>query len=1288
MQKDKRVYLAVLVISIATVAAVVLGQFRILQLPSVAWRTDVSSIRELEYLPAGPVRLKGIVTYVDVTNRRFWLQDESGGISIPRDESATNLRTGQMVFVEARKTRPYDPVIGFASLGLTESRVTILQSGRTLPAPAAATATNFPEKDKSGVRISITGVLHHVTPDGNAGMILLFGESGQELRAIVPQSKQDLTPWINSTVRFTGVAEAQLDPGGSAATKYVWVASESDTQLLDRPHDPPPLVSVRTLYQTIRDDKGFRLRLRGQVVKGGQFDSLVVQDGWGAVTCRGDQHLSKFAPGTPVEVNGFPVLAGLRIDLTHIQVTEVPHFQAVSNQNGRTLSLTNISSVRRLTEEEADKALPVKLTGVITSNDEDWRQLFLQDSTGGIFVKYSTAPSSFSRGQEVTVTGLTNAGDFAPVIVGATVRTIGKSRLPKPIAMSSEAWSGSMDCLLAEVSGVVHPLAPHQNPQHLTFDLYTSFGPVHVMTGPGFADIGYLKKLEDSTVTVRGISTVIFNSRKQLIGLQLVVAQKTDVTVVATGSESPFAMPVISVNKLLRFTPGINFDHRVRVNGSVTMVGNGFLYVQDQTGGSRVEANTAGLRLDDYVDVAGYASAGGYSPMLTNALVEIRQHNVPMAVQKITSESMGDGKLDSQLVSIEGTVVRVVSSPDTATLVLRSGGRTFDAVLYVLNSNEVVRLPREGSGIRVTGIYSAQVGSSTVYLLLAKDRVGGKVIIRSAEDIRVLRPAPWWTLQRTVLVLAGIVLGLGVSLGWTRVLRRRVRQQSEALRKAKEKNDAVRELADAIQDVTHNKRFTSRVEVKGENEIALLSTEFNQMLHELQLREIAKSQAEAKLQQQALTDELTGLPNRRLLSDRLQQVLEMAKRDSRILGLLYIDLDGFKLVNDSLGHTVGDMLLGRVAERLRSRIRKSDTLARLGGDEFTVILTRLHAKEGAALVADTLLQVLAEPFSIENHEITIGASIGVSMFPENGADAVELLQQADSAMYAAKRNGKNRVMYFTPELGTSVRERLNLENQLRSALVKGEIHVYYQPEFDVATRRLVRFEALARWFHPTIGNIPPDKFIPIAEESGLIIPLGTFVLEQACREAATWQTVAESPVQVAVNVSTIQFRRESFVDEVATALRLSGLKPELLQIELTESIMLDGTERAANTMRRLSKMGVSIAVDDFGTGYSCFSYLPRLPFNTLKIDRTFVRELGRRPEMRAMIESLVTLAHNLNMQVVVEGIETHEQLHAIETLGGNEVQGFLLGRPTPDPKAVLASYGNIVNSVLSKHAAP
>jgi EAL domain-containing protein (putative c-di-GMP-specific phosphodiesterase class I) len=299
------------------------------------------------------------------------------------------------------------------------------------------------------------------------------------------------------------------------------------------------------------------------------------------------------------------------------------------------------------------------------------------------------------------------------------------------------------------------------------------------------------------------------------------------------------------------------------------------------------------------------------------------------------------------------------------------------------------------------------------------------------------------------------------------------------------------------------------------------------------------------------------------------------------------------------------------------------------------------------------------------------------VFPRDAADPTTLLQQADSAMYAAKSSGKNQVRWFTPDLRSSVRERLSLDNELRGAIARKEIHLYYQPEFEVSTQRLRRFEALARWTHRTLGVIPPAKFIPVAEESGQIVALGAYLMEQACSEAVKWQTPDGRPIQVAVNVSSLQFKRPTFVDEVTAILNRTGLRPELLQIELTESIMLTGIERAAATMNRLRGLGVSLAIDDFGTGYSCLSYLPRLPFDTLKIDRSFVRELESNSGVQAIVSLLVSLAHSLNMQVVVEGVQTKRQLEMIRELNGNEVQGFLLGRPTPDPQSVIRTGENV-----------
>ena len=516
--------------------------------------------------------------------------------------------------------------------------------------------------------------------------------------------------------------------------------------------------------------------------------------------------------------------------------------------------------------------------------------------------------------------------------------------------------------------------------------------------------------------------------------------------------------------------------------------------------------------------------------------------------------------------------------------------------------------------------------------------------------------------RNQLFMLAAVLLVLAIGIGGVSglFLQRRILQP-------------ISDLSMAMKIVGAENAYNARVSIPGNDEIAGLGRGFNAMLAELERREAEKIEFEAKLEFEAYNDALTGLPNRRLFAERLAHTLALAERGKLTVAMLYIDLDGFKLVNDSLGHSIGDSLLVEVAERFTARVRKSDTLARIGGDEFTVLLSSLHVKEEAMIVARNLLDALALPFHIEGHQLTIGASIGISIYPENAEDGSNLMQQADSAMYAAKRNGRNQAMYFTPDLGTSVRERLNLENLLREALDQHQIYLDYQPEFDVSSGKLARFEALARWKHPTLGVISPEKFIPVAEECGMIVPLGAFVLEQACIEPLKWQSIAPYPVQVAVNVSSIQFGRATFADEVAETLLKTGLSPECLQLELTESIMIDGIPDTAANMKKLKELGVSFAIDDFGTGYSCLSYLPSLPFDALKIDRSFVRSCDSSVEGRMLVQSLISLAQNIGLRVIVEGVETREQLSVIRKLGGDEMQGYLLGRPNSDPASTILS---------------
>ena len=423
--------------------------------------------------------------------------------------------------------------------------------------------------------------------------------------------------------------------------------------------------------------------------------------------------------------------------------------------------------------------------------------------------------------------------------------------------------------------------------------------------------------------------------------------------------------------------------------------------------------------------------------------------------------------------------------------------------------------------------------------------------------------------------------------------------------------------------------------------------------------------AERELSYQALHDQLTGLPNRRLLETRLGEELERARNRNTRLAVLYIDLDGFKLVNDTLGHVVGDALLKQVASRLRGCVGEPCTLARMGGDEFTLILNGLLDDNDAQAVAQNLLASLQEGFVIDGHDLLVTASAGISVFPRDGGDVTGLLQSSDAAMYEAKRLGKNLARFFTPEMGDSARERLEIENHLRRALDRNELALNFQPQVALDSGDVVRYEALLRWDHPLLGSVPPCKFISIAEDTNLIVPIGTWVLEEACRHARAWIETSHEEIGVGVNVSVVQFLRADFVDTLIDVLDRTGLPPYLLELEITETVALQGVEEAADKISRIRDLGVSVSIDDFGTGYSSLSYLQRLPIDILKIDRSFVRDIHMDPSAMAVTAALVSLAHGLGMKVVIEGIETRLQLDAVRKIGCDIAQGYLLGLPVP-----------------------
>ncbi|GHF29290.1 diguanylate cyclase (GGDEF)-like protein [Deinococcus metalli] len=419
----------------------------------------------------------------------------------------------------------------------------------------------------------------------------------------------------------------------------------------------------------------------------------------------------------------------------------------------------------------------------------------------------------------------------------------------------------------------------------------------------------------------------------------------------------------------------------------------------------------------------------------------------------------------------------------------------------------------------------------------------------------------------------------------------------------------------------------------------------------------------AHLAHQAQHDALTGLPNRVLFGDRLGQAVAAAARYDRKLAVLYIDLDGFKLVNDTSGHEAGDEVLRVTAHRLRELTRHSDTVARLGGDEFIVLLTEVTEIADVAMIARRILDGLGHDIHVGVHTARVTASIGVALYPETALDAASLHRQADAAMYRAKHGGKHNICYFAPEMNHAVQVRADLTARLSVALANQEFQLVYQPLFESGTRRLVSLEALLRWTSPELGEVPPAEFIPIAEESGQIVELGAWVLGEACRQLAQWQRDGLAPVLVAVNVSPLQFARPGFVDDLRRLLSRHGVDGQWLELELTERIMLHDLTSMAQKMREVRALGVRLSIDDFGAGNTPLSYFFQLPVTTVKIDRSLIRGLGQTHGTDRVVQAIVALAHSLHLNVVAEGIETRVQLSSVTDLGCERVQGFLLARP-------------------------
>jgi diguanylate cyclase (GGDEF)-like protein/PAS domain S-box-containing protein len=412
-------------------------------------------------------------------------------------------------------------------------------------------------------------------------------------------------------------------------------------------------------------------------------------------------------------------------------------------------------------------------------------------------------------------------------------------------------------------------------------------------------------------------------------------------------------------------------------------------------------------------------------------------------------------------------------------------------------------------------------------------------------------------------------------------------------------------------------------------------------------------------------DALTNLPNRLLLNDRVNQAIAQASRKTSIMAILFLDLDNFKHINDSLGHPTGDKLLRSVAERLQECVRTPDTVSRQGGDEFVLLLHDVQHAEDAAITARRILRAMKEPHFIEGHELHVTTSIGISVYPEDGLDAATLLKNADTAMYQAKESGRQNFRFFKLEMNVKAVERQSMEEDLRRALERNELALHYQPIVNLESGAITGAEALLRWTHPTRGSVAPLQFIPVAEDSGLILPIGAWVLREACTQAKAWEDAGLRPIEVFVNVSALQFRSEGFLGGLTAILDETGLSPKLLVLELTESVLMERAKLGMPSLKILREKGVQAAVDDFGTGYSSLSYLRRLEVDSLKIDQSFVREITTTPDDTTIVSAIISMGRSLKLRVVAEGIESAEVLAFLRAQNCTEGQGFYFSRPVP-----------------------